>query len=443
MSAPLSSRTRVGYGLGSIATGSFGTVPGLLLLPYLTDTIGIKAAIAGVIVFIPKFWDVILNPIAGRITDRHESPEGRRRPFLLRSGIALAIFFALLFSGPIAPPLIGALWVVFLFIAAATAYAFFQVPYVAMPAEMTQDYNERTRLMTWRVSLLAVAILISGGLSPMIVNAFGGEPTVNGHRLMGLFVAALLVIGSFSAWWGTKEAPEHPVETAEGSFKDQLRIVAASKDFRVLLGTFMIQALAISTLLAGVAYVAKDLIGDPAAATFLFVAFVGPAIVVTPLWERFARNRPKRTGYFASSVFLVVGTLLMTVISSGSSPIVYLAAAIVGVGYAGTQSFPMAMVPDVAADDAERSGENRIGVFTGIWTAGETAGFAMGPGLFALVLAFGGYQSSTVDETVTQSDAALTAMMLGFTVVPAALVIISMFVLRAYSLDDRLAGEKV
>jgi hypothetical protein len=50
-----------------------------------------------------------------------------------------------------------------LFIACATAYAFFQVPYVAMPAEMTDDYDERTRLMTWRVAILALTILVSGG----------------------------------------------------------------------------------------------------------------------------------------------------------------------------------------------------------------------------------------------------------------------------------------
>ena len=82
---------RFGYGSGSVATGAFGTVPGLLLLPYLTDTLGVAAAAAGVIVFLPKAWDVVLNPIAGRISDRHQSPLGPRRPFLLRAGVALAV----------------------------------------------------------------------------------------------------------------------------------------------------------------------------------------------------------------------------------------------------------------------------------------------------------------------------------------------------------------
>src|SRR6476660_7624319 len=81
---PLPASVRRSYGLGSVATGSFGTVPGLLLLPYLTDRIGVPAAAAGVIVFAPKARDVVLNPVAGRVSDRSTHPDGRRRPFLLR-----------------------------------------------------------------------------------------------------------------------------------------------------------------------------------------------------------------------------------------------------------------------------------------------------------------------------------------------------------------------
>ena len=69
------------------------------------------------------------------------------------------------------------------FLATATAFAFFQVPYVAMPAELTDDYAERTRLMTWRIAVLALAILVSGAVAPMVVTA-GGDG-VPGHRWMG------------------------------------------------------------------------------------------------------------------------------------------------------------------------------------------------------------------------------------------------------------------
>ena len=114
-------------------------------------------------------------------------PLGPRRPFLLRAGAALAVCFVLLFAGP-TPRVEGARasYVVVLFLACATAYAFFQVPFVAMPAEMTDSYDERTRLLSWRVALLALTILVSGATAPAIRDALGGHA---GYRAMGVFVA--------------------------------------------------------------------------------------------------------------------------------------------------------------------------------------------------------------------------------------------------------------
>jgi Na+/melibiose symporter-like transporter len=114
---------------------------------------------------------------------------------------------------------------------------------------------------------------------------------------------------------------------------------------------------------------------------------------------------------------------------------VFAATGLIGVGYAGAQVFPMAMLPDAAATDARRTGENRAGVFTGVWTAGETLGLALGPGLFALLLAVGGYRSSTGGDTA-QPDSAVTMIVLGFSVVPATLVLVSLWWLSRYSLGD-------
>lgn len=432
--ATLPAGVRRGYALGSVATGTFGTVPGLLLLPYLTDTLGVAALVAGLVVFVPKAWDVVLNPVSGRISDRSTSPRGRRRPFLLVAGVALAVCFAGLFAGPTGPPWLAGTYVVVLFLACATAYSFFQVPYVAMPAEMTDDYRERTRLMTWRVVVLALAILLSGATAPLVVDAFDDAAT--GHRVMGLYVAAIIAVGVLGAWRGTRSAPELPVETAEGTLVDQLRLVRADPQFRFLLTTFVLQAVGIGAMLAGVAYVADDLLRTPAAASVLFAAFVAPALVVTPLWERFAETRGKKAGYQLSTVLLVIGAVALLAARQDLVWLVYPAAAVVGVGYAGAQVFPLAMLPDVAAADAVRSGRNRVGVYTGVWTAGETLGLAVGPGLFAVVLAIGGYTSAT--GGVTQSPTTLTAIALGFSIVPAALIALSAVTLRRCT--DRPAG---
>jgi GPH family glycoside/pentoside/hexuronide:cation symporter len=427
----LRARVRRGYALGSVATGTFGTVPGLLLLPYLTDDLGVAAGIAGVLVLVPKGWDVILNPVAGRISDR----AGVRRPFLLWAGIAVAITFALMFAGPTAPPALAGGYVALLFLACATAYAFFQVPYNAMPPEMTDDSAERTRMMTWRVAVLAVAILLSGATAPLVVDAFG-------YPAMGAYIGVILLVGTLGAYFCTRGVAPAAHVAAEGSLGTQLRLVGANMNFRPLLVTFVLQALAIGMILAGVTYVAGHLVTDPGASTIMFAAFVGPALLVTPLWERYAQQRGKRTGYAAASVVLAVGMLVLLGTASGSALIAYVGAGITGIGYAGIQVFPLAMLPDVAEEDAQRTGVNRIGVFTGVWTASETLGLALGPGLYALVLQIGGYRSSTGDTEVVQPASALTAIAIGVSIVPAVLVAASLWTVRGYALAENRPEER-
>ncbi len=423
---------RAGYGAGSVATGAFGTVPGLLLLPYLTDTIGIGAAVAGLIVFLPKAWDVVLNPIAGRISDRTLDPRGPRRPWLLRGGLALAACFALLFAAPDLDATAGeAVWVLLAFLACATAYAFFQVPFVAMPAELTDSYDERTRLMTWRVALLALTIMATGASAPLIRDLVGGR---DGYRVMGVAIASVIAFGVFASYHGTRRTPVGTVQAGAGTLREQLRVVAAARDFRLLLTTFVIQALGVGAMLAGVDYMAREVLGGTGAATLLFVCFVGPALVLTPLWARYGERRGKKEGYLLASLFLASGALLLSAAQVMPAAGVYLATALVGVGYAGAQVFPLAMLPDAAAVDAHRSGSNRAGVFTGVWTAGETLGLAVGPGLYALVLAAGGYVSSA-GGGVDQPASAVTAIVLGFSVVPGTLVIVSLLALRGYRLS--------
>jgi Na+/melibiose symporter-like transporter len=423
---------RIGYGSGSVATGAFGTVPGLMLLPYLTDELGIAALWAGVIVFLPTGWDVLLNPVAGRVSDRTVDPAGPRRPWLIRAGLMLAGAFALIFAAPdLGSQWLEAGWVLLFFVLAASAYAFFQVPYVAMPAEITSSYDERTRLMTWRVAILAFTIMLAGATAPVIRDAVGGR---DGYRVMGVVMALVILVGVVSAWWGTRRAPIGAVSAGAGSLREQLRVVARARDFRVLLTTCVLQALATGCMLAGVAYVAEDLLGRTTAATVLFVCFVGPALLLTPLWARWGERVGKKQGYVSASLLLAAGAALAVLSRGGNDVGTYVATGLVGVGYAGCQVFPMAMLPDVAAVDAARTGENRAGVYTGVWTAGETLGLALGPALFALMLALGGYLSSE-GRDITQPDSAQTAIALGFSLVPAVLTLASLWWLRQYTLD--------
>ncbi len=112
----------------------------------------------------------------------------------------------------------------------------------------------------------------------------------------------------------------------------------------------------------------------------------------------------------------------------------------IGVGYAGQQVFGLAMLPDCIAYDAARTGKRQAGVFTGLWTAGETLGLALGPSVYGAVLAAFGYVSSTTGP-VAQSDTARLGVLLGFTVLPAVLVAGALVFLRGYDLTPERLSE--
>jgi Na+/melibiose symporter-like transporter len=306
------------------------------------------------------------------------------------------------------------------------------VPYVAQPAEITDDPSERMTLMSWRVAALALGILLAGAGAPAVVNAFGGGR--GGYLAMAVFVALLLALGMLGAAVGTRSAPTLGRAQSEGRLGDNLRLAWRSRPFRVLLIGFLIQALGVGVMLAGVPYYGARVLQDGQIAAVLFAAFVGPAILVMPLWVRLGRRLGKRTGLLIASALFVAAAAGLALGRPDRTALVVCLVVLVGVGYAGMQMFPLSMLPDAIAADEAASGRRRAGVFTGVWTAAETVGLAVGPGLLGGLLALAGYVSGGTE--VPQPESAITAVRLGFSVVPALLVLASLPVLARYRLDD-------
>ncbi|WP_281885790.1 MFS transporter [Agromyces rhizosphaerae] len=442
---PLGRSTIARYAVGSIGTGGFGTLPGLVLVYYLTDTLGVTALLAGVIVTVAKIWDVIIDPVIGYRSDRALARTGSRRGPMLLGAIALPVCFLLTFAVPegLAPGWAAA-WVLVAFTLTATAFSLFQVPYIALPAEITTGYDARTRLLTWRVVVLSVAILLFGAGAPALRRA--GPDEYTGYLVMalvaGLVIGAGLLIASFTAPKGAVPATDAAPATQRGSAWRGIReqyaagvlVLRRSAPFRALLSTFVLQALATGLMLAAANYVAVWVLHSDDALTFLFLALIGPAILMAPAWGAVSRRVGKERAFLWASVLFAVATLGLTPLLFAPGAWVYLPVALAGAAYAGMQSLPMAMLPDVVSVDAATHGEGSAGSFGGVWTAGETAGMALGASALAVVLAVTGYAESVGSEVVAQSSAAVAGIAIAFSVVPAALALISLVTLGRYRL---------
>ncbi|KQY74296.1 MFS transporter [Microbacterium sp. Root1433D1] len=438
----LSPRTIALYAIGSLGTGGYATLPGLVLTYFLTDNLGVAALAAGLIVTAAKIWDVLIDPLIGAASDRQLARTGSRRGFMVTGALALPLFFALTFAVPPTwGPVAGAISVLLAFLATATAFSLFQVPYVALPAELTGSYDERTRLLGWRVVVLTAAILLFGAGGPALRNA--GDDPVRGYLLMGIVSGVVIGVGMLVAARTADDAAQRsavsPATAVTAStWRDQymsgFRTLGRSQPFRALLGTFVLQALATGTMLAGAQYVATWVLRSEDAVTFVFVALVGPALLATPGWTVIARRVGKERAFAMASLLFTAAaaSLVFAVWSPGAW--IYASVAVAGIAYAGLQSLPMAMLPDVISHDERTSGPGQAGTFTGIWTAGETVGFALGATAVSLTLAATGYISTVAGTTVEQPEAAITGIVLSFSVLPAVLMGASLLTLRRYRL---------
>ncbi|WP_417561642.1 MFS transporter [Microbacterium sp.] len=450
------------YAIGSLGTGGFATLPGLVLVYYLTDSLGVTALAAGAIVTLAKVWDVVIDPVIGGISDRAHARTGSRRALMVAGAVGLPIAFVLTFAVPggVAPAA-AAVWVLVAFVLAATCFSLFQVPYIALPAELTQDYRQRTRLLTWRVVVLTLAILLFGAGGPELRGLFPGNPLL-GYLVMAVAAAVVLGVGmGVAAAVAPRDAISDPQAEASlaAHYRGSLAVLRDSQPFRALLLTYMLQGLATGLMLAAAQFVARWILHDEGAVTPLFLALIAPAVLMAPVWKIVADRVGKERAFrLASLVFLIATVALGAMIWV---PGWWIAApvAVAGAAYAGMQTLPMAMLPDVIAYDragrtrdaasaaplrpsgrepAEQSGgENRSGMFSGVWTAGETTGMALGATVLSIVLALTGYVESTVGETVTQPGAAVVGIAVAFSLLPAALMLASLVSLARYRLRER------
>lgn len=422
-------RLRLGYATGSLVTGTFNTLPGLLLLPYLTDTLGVGAALAGAIVFAPKAWDAVLNPLAGRASDRTRTRWGARRPYVLAGGLAVALCFALMFAGP-AGGTAGAWFTAAGFLLTATAFAFFQIPYVAIPAEITDGPRDRIRLVGGRVAGIGVAALIAGAAGPAVIDAGGGG--LPGHRWLGLFGAAVIAAGAVGAFLGTAGTRGDRVVESEPSLRHQLAVARGNAPFMALLRCVVVQTVATGVLLVGAPYFASHALHDSGATGSLVAAFVAPNLLTMGLWSRVSTRLGNRRGYVAACVLFGTGCLLFLAAPALPTAAVLLTMVLAGTGHAGQLLFLYAMLPECIDHDTARTARRQAGVLSGLFTTGEGLGLALGPFLYALVLQAFGYVSSDTGRAAHQSAAADTGVLLGMAVLPALATAAAVVLLRRY-----------
>lgn len=421
---------------GSIGMGIWVSVPGILLLYFLTDVLGVPPAAAGLALLLPNIADVVLHPWVGRLSDSDRAATGHRRRLML-AGCAVVLTFAALFAVP--GGLRGtpaAIWVAVALIAGNLLYSFYQVPYLATPADLGIGYHERTRLMGFRNTVITIGVLLSGVVAPLLT---GDSPDAGDYGRMALILGTVMLLGMLAGIAGVgrlnRAAPPAP---AAPEHRGTLLAALRNPHFRVLTASYLTMAVTMNLVLAALPYFAKYELGRPELTSALVAVFMGPAVLATPLWVVVARRLGKQRCLLGAQAGFVAGSLVLALGAPAGLPVLIGAMTVLGISFAAMQLMPLSMVPDVIAASGPGA-TARAGGYTGLWTAAEATGGALGPYVYSAVLAVGGFAATSAGDQVTQSPGALDAVRYGFTLVPAALMTAAVLLQRHYTLDHTAA----
>ncbi|HZR83360.1 MAG TPA: MFS transporter [Candidatus Binatia bacterium] len=252
----LTLRTKLFYGLGSIAFGVKDNGFGFLLLIYYNQVLGLPERLVGLGIMIALIVDAICDPIVGTVSDHLHSRWGRRHPFMYASAIPVAVSYCLLWMPPRGLSH-GALLAYFVVLAVLVRIfiTFYEIPSSSLAAELTDDYDERTSILGYRyffgwwggltMGVLAFAVFLQPDAAHPV-----GVLNPEGYRLYGVASALLMVVAIVTSAAGThwtiphlrKPPPKRPIGFA--GIVAEARETLSNRSFLAILGTALFAAMA-------------------------------------------------------------------------------------------------------------------------------------------------------------------------------------------------------
>ncbi len=437
----LSRILKINFGAGAMGMAIVLNTPAGILAPFMTNFLGIGASTAATLFLVSKLYDLATDPLMGVVSDRTRTRWGRRRPFLLLGGIFGAAGFALVFNPPdfanqthLIYYMLGALLVTY------TGYTLFNIPYLAMPAEMTESYHERTSLMAHRITFVNIGALIAFS-SFAIVEWLGNDR--GAHGTMGWMFALVIALGSVYCFFGTAPARQTASQKQKIAVVKQISTAFDNRPLMLLLGAKFCQLLGLAAAGATGVYFKVGILGLSYELTSVyFVTIIGIIIAFVPLWSLASRKRGKRFIYMVctAAFALVTATWLL---ATAQDPLywIFIRAVFHGIFAAGVLVMGPSLLPDAVEYDYLQTGLRREATLSAFYATVEKLAFAVGPALVLYLLAWFGYQEGTEGLQIEQPPSAIIAIYIGAGLAPAALYGLSLIFLFKYDLTEERLQE--
>jgi GPH family glycoside/pentoside/hexuronide:cation symporter len=432
----------LGFGVGTVGVSILLNSVTIYFPALMATVLGQSTAIAGALLTISKLYDIIADLIIGARSDATRSRWGRRRPFLL----AGAIFSGLTFPAIFAPPALEGTDLMIYFgavlILYSTGYSLFNVPYLAMPSEMTDDYHQRTRLLSFRTLFVSVGQLAAGAGTAALLLHFGRDRA--GFATTGFILTAVIVVAMLTCFLATAKA--RMIERHEGPkppMRDQIRMVLENKPILILLSVKFLHLLSLASVsTTGLLFLINVTKDGYAGQEVLSISSNVAIALSMPMWSAVAHRIGKHRAFMiATSMYIVMA--LSWLLAAEGVPLWIMGVRGVGLGLSsgGMLLMGAAMLPDTMDYDRRRTGLRREGLFSSFYAIVEKSAFAIGPAIMGAYLAGAGYIPTKGGQVITQPDSVITALYVGVAIVPTIMLGASIFVLMFYDLDEKRLGD--
>jgi GPH family glycoside/pentoside/hexuronide:cation symporter len=428
-----------GWAGGTIGSSTALGAMSLLVLFYLTEYVGLSPALAGLLIFISRLWDVFASLAVGQWSDRTQSRWGKRVPFLMVGAPVTALAYFALFAVPagLSGYALDA-YVMLALLLYASGYTLFVVPYLAIPVDITSVPHERTTMMTFRVAFMTLASLIVSGLGPVLIEQFGGGRA--GYAGMGAVHACIILTTMLGCAVIVARIPVvTPSPPLTAGMIAQLRNVLNNKPFKVFIGVKFCQLLSTAAVGASLLYLARYILGEDEGFLVRFVTYqITGTLLSLPAWSWAARRYGKRLTYMAAGyVYAVIALTWLTALAGEADWITNTRIFMIGVATAGLLVMGFSILPDTMAHNTKSSGLSQEGTLAAIYSMVEKGTAAFGPLIAGMLLELSGFVSAGgADLPPSQPQTALLAILLLASVIPATCNVAGALLLIKFDLKE-------
>jgi len=433
---------RIGFGSGDLAQNLIYQTVSMYLLIFYTNVFGLDPAVAAVMFLIVRIVDVIWDPVVGAFVDKKSPRWGKYRTYLILGGLPLTGFAILCFWNGFSGSL---LYAYITYVGLSMCYTLINVPYGALNASLTRDTNEITVLTSTRMFMANLGgLAVSYGI-PMIVAALSPDGKINSAEAGNAWFITMTIyalIGMALLIFCFTQTKERVVmdqkETENVKVSDLWVEFVRNKPLRVL-AFFFITAFAMMAIgnSAGSYYMIYNVNAPDMMPYFMALGSI-PAFIFMPFVPAIKRWIGKKNMFYVFLSVAIFGMALLYAISvipalNSQIWLVFVAQFIKSTGVIVATGYMWALVPEVISYGEYTHGKRISGIVNALTGIFYKAGMALGGVVPGLVLAFVGFDQT---NAVSQSAFAEQGILWLVAVIPAILLILAMFIISRYELED-------